>query len=361
MSEELKKKVKIKLAKLKLLFGESELDVDYERKAYKKVAVKMQDFASFCDIVQEIQEADEESFENYSELEKMVFNSKMKIGKFAFAACKNLKEIKILEQSGEKKTVTDWNEEITKDVQLEDGCFGGCVNLDIKNLPANVGPFYRFHFVGDFVKRGCYAEVNGSNQRIKIDNLKYTTIPASKQEEIAFYFYLFTTLSLNVPDGMLMFLCLQRPFPEMDIEIVYDKENGNTVSPEIVLRNIWNEEWDKNGIPCFTEVKKIKNSINKLFDKFEADCKDEKLKDDVGVVEKDERQFPIIPPFVTQIGSGAYDKWFSLNELRIPNHINKIEKDAFTGCKSLKKVYVPKNGTTIEEGAFSDDTEVVLY
>lgn len=177
----------------------------------------------------------------------------------------------------------------------------------------------------------------------------------------------------------------------MDLEFVYNKSNSGNVLSEIILKKMWNEKWNIEGIPPVMELKKIplkdlssklkeqfsesfkkydeekiKDYIIELLDQFEKNWGNVKLKEvDVTtssnpvVTLEEEKPFPIIPPFVTQIGSGAFDGWSCIEELVIPAHINKIESEAFTKCKNLKRVYVSKN--TKKSGAFSDDTEIILY
>lgn len=381
MSKTLEEKIKKIGSKFRLLgISDYEFKVDCKRKAYVKIDGKLPDFDIFANIVQEIEEVDKEAFGNYITLEKMLFNPQIKIGEFAFAACKKLKEIIILDQTNQKVSVSNWNSGVAKGIQLEPGVFGGCAKLkNIKNIPAIAGPFFKLHFEG----LQCYADVNGIKKGLKIGNWNYTTMPNNKafHEELALYLLLFTTLLSNFPGDLLCYLTHNGSLPELDLEFVYNDNNSDDIS-DIVLRKIWNKNWNENGIPTFGEIENlsledlISDLKDKLGEAFKA-VKEKDLKDLLNEIvytwhrnsekngknanlQKEEELFPIIPLFVTQIGSGAFDDWTWIKELVIPDHINRIESGAFTNCKNLKKVHVPEK-VTIEDGAFSSDTEIVLY
>lgn len=48
-------------------------------------------------------------------------------------------------------------------------------------------------------------------------------------------------------------------------------------------------------------------------------------------------------------------------EIAIPEHISRIEKNAFQGCEGLDAVYIPKSVTVIEENAFAGCGNAVIY
>lgn len=161
-----------------VLFGNAIL----ETRGLKKVVTDSLNFR----LLQQIDEVKEEAFKESVNLKTLtILNPKIEIGKFGFARCKNLTKIEVGTDTQKREEVSNWDSNITREIQLGDGCFGGCVNLNIENLPPNAGPFYRVHFEG----LQCYADigVTGVDERIKIDNWDYTAIPENKQHEILFY------------------------------------------------------------------------------------------------------------------------------------------------------------------------------
>lgn len=160
------------------------IKVDEKRKAYQKVDLGVPTF----NIHRGIQEIDPEAFENYETLEILIFqDQQIKVGEFAFAACENLKEIRI-----QKNPVSDWNNSTTKGIQFKPGIFGGCVNLKNRaNLPAIAEPFFKLHFEG----LQCYAEINGDKKGLEIDKWKYTAMPEKQKQDVLAYLILFNCLS----------------------------------------------------------------------------------------------------------------------------------------------------------------------
>lgn len=43
-----------------------------------------------------------------------------------------------------------------------------------------------------------------------------------------------------------------------------------------------------------------------------------------------------------------------ISEFKIPDHIKRIDFNAFKNCNELKTVYIPKSVTSIDSGAFAD-------
>lgn len=302
-----------------------------------------------------ITEIAEEAFKDCTDFNSLhKLSTDIKIGKFAFAACDELEKIYIVDANGVETEVLDWfNDKNTYNIQLTEGCFGGCRNLNIKNMPAFAGPFFNVHFEG----QQCYAA-----KRVKIDNWDYSCIPCDKafRKELKLYLFLFSTLLSNFQRDLIFYLTQNEFLPELDLEFVYSDENSDDAT-EIVLRKTWNENWNNYGIPTFRKVEKqvLDNLISDIKEKMDDTYGDEGEKER-GLRELLNDVFPIIPPFVTQIGNGAFDDWTCIEKLKIPAHINRIKSGAFTNCKNLKKVHVPEN-VTIEDGAFSSDTEIVLY
>ena len=364
----------------RMRLADMDVQVDLEKRKYKKVNTSNTYFA----VYHEIQEIDSKAFENCSNLQTLVLPSQtLKIGEYAFATCKKLKTIKI-KVNNECKDVSDWSVISDNKIVLSDGCFGGCAHLiNVANIPLTAGPFFKLYFKG----LQCYAEVDGNKEGIKIDNWNYTTMPKNKtfQKELALYLLLLITLSSGLEKGF-----PNKPLPELELKFVYDDKISDGIS-DIVLKRIWNNNWNKKGIPSMEKIEKlslekvklqIKDKLGKAFDEVGNQDLQRLLKDIVrtwkcnsknswnnakaGEIDKatnivsKEMLFPIIPPFVTQIGRGAFDNWTCIEEVVIPDYINKIQQGAFTECKNLKKVYVPQNGTIIENGAFSNDTKIVL-
>lgn len=60
----------------------------------------------------------------------------------------------------------------------------------------------------------------------------------------------------------------------------------------------------------------------------------------------------ILPEGIKKIGAHAFFECLNLLNVTFPESVTTIENDAFFGCKKLTEVIIPNNITTIESGAF---------
>lgn len=59
-----------------------------------------------------------------------------------------------------------------------------------------------------------------------------------------------------------------------------------------------------------------------------------------------------IPPFVTAIGTGAFEGCYKLEEITLHKGIVEIGNEAFKDCTNLRRVYIEGNIRHIQEGTF---------
>lgn len=169
------------------------------------------------DIPDFVTEIGDGAFNKCTELEKLILkNPEIKIGKFAFAGCAKLSEIHI----GGK--ITDWHTQSAK-MQLSEGTFAGCKNLNITNLPPFAGCFERFHLKG----LTCYAQVKQTGEEIKLPDINYTLDPSTMESILLYLLYLMLTNDKS------SFLTIDKTSPQPELFLEFDNSQN---SSEIILK-----------------------------------------------------------------------------------------------------------------------------
>lgn len=109
---------------------------------------------------------------------------------------------------------------------------------------------------------------------------------------------------------------------------------------------------------CTFIVQRSNNTMKKLIGNCYVDYDSKNILWALGFENEYEKEL-IVPNGVYVIGYQAFEKYYCLESIQLPETLKIIGADAFCKCSSLRKVSLPSSVTEIKRGAFADCLQLV--
>ena len=315
-----------------------------------------------------IKQISNSAFEHCSKLEKINLPKSLRyIGTNAFAECKSLKEIVIPEKVKVINPGAFWSSSLEK-VVLPEGLkeirFNAFAYTPLKeiNIPQSLevlsySVFHRCERLESIVLNEGLLKIDTGAFESCI-RLKNVSLPESLLE-----------IELDAFNGCVRLE--QIVIPDNVVSIHEGVFDGCTLLKNIILNNNRVFALNKNGDLIEKATGEIVSYRSKVIDgntktipnKAFAGEQIETLVIPEGVEHIGIQAFSgcyllkevSLPSTLKSIGASAFSDCVSLKEIVIPNGVKVIKNNAFAGCKKLEKVVLPEGLTKISENAFEDD------
>ncbi len=234
----------------------------------------------------------------------------------AFVGCDNLKSMVFEETTG-------WGVALNE----SDATFAIDVTIPVSNAVSARGNFSRFYWIRE-------VEIETTETESETETTQVTTSVDETTEDISNLelIYLdndydgYEAISMGMSGYDVMMLLGGKPFEQEQNKYVYYTQN----------RNLFNAEYGTLTISLDNgKVNMVEYVVGKTI-----------------VYVRGTQNYYIITPGITEIGKGAFDKYFMLNSVTIPDSVLKIGESAFMDLKALGSVVIGDGVEVIGKDAF---------